>query len=83
MTGPEHYRAAEGLLATPADPAVLKDVLAAAQVHATLAHAAATALCATPMVSTFEFEAWHFAAGTPASRGADPPPRPGHLGAGL
>lgn len=40
MTGPEHYREAEVLLA---DQAVHPDKIAAAQVHATLALAAATA----------------------------------------
>jgi hypothetical protein len=47
MTGPEHYRAAERLRerATAADlsPDEERNILAAAQVHATLALAAATA----------------------------------------
>lgn len=46
MTGPEHYAEAERLLeqvaSTPADDGT-RDVLAAAQVHATLALTAATA----------------------------------------
>jgi hypothetical protein len=52
MTGPEHYQAAEKLLAPryTADPKILvvpnPDVLATAQVHAILALAAATALAA-------------------------------------
>lgn len=48
MTGPEHYRAAEQCLAYAADEDLGSDAerynLAAAQVHATLAHAAAVAL---------------------------------------
>lgn len=48
MTGPEHYKEAEKLLGTLADVArggpAEASVLAEAQVHATLAHAAATAM---------------------------------------
>lgn len=47
MTGPEHYREAERLLAEAFDDsetASAKEILAEAQVHATLALAAATAL---------------------------------------
>lgn len=54
MNGPEHYAAAERLLASamaddmePGDPGEVSN-LAAAQVHATLALAAATALAAIP-----------------------------------
>jgi len=44
MTGPEHYRAAEQLLNEADHHSVLGDTqIAAAQVHATLALAAATA----------------------------------------
>jgi hypothetical protein len=70
MTGPEHYLEAERLIAmareshhadlyghyTDAQAALL---LADAQVHATLAHAAATALS-----STADARAWAEAAGT-------------------
>ena len=48
MTGPEHYLAAEEILSrlTLRDPRASSDLasLAIAQIHATLAHAAATAL---------------------------------------
>ena len=44
MTGPEHYRAAEQLLATGRDIEDWEGPVAAAQVHATLALAAAAAL---------------------------------------
>lgn len=51
MTGPEHYREAESLLITAeecvSESVDLPHLLAAAQVHATLALAAATA--ATPV----------------------------------
>jgi hypothetical protein len=47
MTGPEHYRKAENLVATAQNHGYgdehCRDILAAAQVHATLAIAAATA----------------------------------------
>ena len=46
MTGPEHYREAEGMLAEaarlPTEHTDLAMILAEAQVHATLAQAAAT-----------------------------------------
>lgn len=50
MTGPEHYKKAEDLLKLASETALGSDMerfdLAAAQVHATLALAAATALSA-------------------------------------
>jgi hypothetical protein len=64
VTGPEHYRRAEEL-AERADEFVSSRVgvpwAAAAQVHATLALAAATALGAASPVDT---QAWRDAAGT-------------------
>lgn len=64
-TGPEHYRRAEELLAR--DGPLTGEVLATAQVHATLALAAATALVGG------EADAWREVAGT---RFADLPPVP-------
>jgi len=61
MTGPDHYRLAEELLA---DRGVLDDVLVGvAQAHATLALAAATAM-AGDFGSRAETDAWRQAAGT-------------------
>lgn len=80
MTGPEHYQAAESLLQqlqkaqasmagnSPSAEKVAA-VMAEAQVHATLALAAATAMSA-PVAdelagfTTEEFDAWYKAAGT-------------------
>lgn len=72
MNGPEHYREAERLLKS-ADDNFLRtgkpgSALDAAQVHATLALAAATAMRATVDgtelgVSEAEFQAWYDAAG--------------------
>ncbi|MFD6970719.1 hypothetical protein [Streptomyces sp. NPDC059949] len=78
MTGPEHYREAELLLATAHDgndttfeghnPEADREI-AKAQVHATLALAAATAMSA-PVAddlagfTTEEFDAWYKTAGT-------------------
>jgi hypothetical protein len=67
-TGPDHYRRAEELLAR--DGPLTGEVLATAQVHATLALAAATALAG---VGRIEADAWHEVAGT---RFADLPPVP-------
>ncbi len=83
MTGPEHYREAEWLIAQvtetsnysghrvlvaseyPGDSAA--EVLALAQVHATLALAAAQAMTpGTRSVNTAERRAWAAAAETPA-----------------
>jgi hypothetical protein len=74
MTGPEHYEEAERLLATVKGTGygdeMARDRLAAAQVHATLALAAATALGA-PVdreadsgLPPEDARAWYFAAGT-------------------
>jgi hypothetical protein len=61
MTGPDHYRLAEELLT---DRGVLDDVLiGTAQVHATLALAAATAM-ASDFRNRAEADAWRQAAGT-------------------
>jgi hypothetical protein len=77
MTGPEHYREAERLVAEadtilrPHDegPCEADRVLAAAQVHATLALAAATALNdAEDGMPIAEFQAWHSTAGTKQNR---------------
>lgn len=68
MTGPEHYRRAEEL-AERADEFVSSRVgvpwAAAAQVHATLALAAATAL---GRISPADERAWRDAAGTEAAQ---------------
>ena len=61
MTGPDHYRLAEELLA---DRGILDDVLVgAAQAHAMLTLAAATAM-AGDFVNRAEADAWRQAAGT-------------------
>jgi hypothetical protein len=61
MTGPDHYRLAEELLA---DRGILDDVLVgAAQAHAMLALAAATAM-AGDFGNRAEADAWRQAAGT-------------------
>ena len=66
MTGPEHYRAAEkDIDAVPGvDNADLPMLLARTQVHATLALAAATALCTGRSMLDKEFHAWDMTAGT-------------------
>ena len=72
MTGAEHYREAEQLIRPhpyPADSRILvvpaPDVLALAQVHATLALAAATALAQpdAPSWADKTWAAWSAAAG--------------------
>jgi hypothetical protein len=75
MTGPEHYLEAERLLAEsrtiprPHDegPCEADRVIAEAQVHATLALAAAKALVdETPRSDSFsEYRAWQSVAGSP------------------
>lgn len=61
-TGPKHYRAAELLLDTARDAegggAMERFALAAAQVHATLALAAATALAATNSMPDCDSQDW-------------------------
>jgi hypothetical protein len=70
MTGPEHYHEAQQLLADPnyGEPKGIgrSETIAAAQVHATLALAAATALAGE---SPQDVQAWRRAAGAQA---ADP-----------
>lgn len=65
MTGPEHYDEAQKLLADPnyGEPKGIgrSETIAAAQVHATLALAAATALAAD---SPTDVQAWRAAAGS-------------------
>lgn len=85
MTGPEHYREAERLIDTvsPAplsmDFRTIRAILAAAQVHATLAAAAATALCSGPGYDNPGAGAtrreWLLTAGDPPVRAAIGPTR--------
>lgn len=71
MTGPEHYRRAEALLDMASDEdfdtEAERSRHAAAQVHATLALAAATALLsgAGGVIPLAEFDAWAKTAGEP------------------
>ncbi|MEU8886687.1 hypothetical protein [Streptomyces sp. NPDC048442] len=80
MTGPEHYRQAERLAdqanhytyGDGADPVVGAALAAEAQVHATLALAAATVMQAPvdgcePGMASHEFNAWYQAAGVEAA----------------
>lgn len=73
MTGPQHFKAADDLLGEAdeqfrhGNDEIARYLVSRAQVHATLAHAAATALCqpdAAGMVAPDEFQAWHRIAGT-------------------
>jgi hypothetical protein len=68
MTGPEHYYEAQQLLADPnyGEPKGIgrSETIAAAQVHATLALAAATALAGD---SSQDIQAWRVAAGIQAA----------------
>ncbi|MFM9566156.1 hypothetical protein [Streptomyces turgidiscabies] len=72
MTGPEHYRRAQDLLSTVTseEGRVRREngdevVIAVAQVHATLALAAATALTTmTTRASTRTIRQWHTTAGS-------------------
>jgi hypothetical protein len=64
-TGPEHYQQAEEHLKCALDgsrDALEKSHLAIAQVHATLAVAAATALGSTDAILTWDWEEWCAAA---------------------
>ena len=72
MTGPEHYAEAERLLgivseavAEPGDVPLNKQIVAEAQVHATLALAAATAMAAAETMDSRDFKAWDTVAGVP------------------
>lgn len=64
MTGPEHYHEAQQLLADPnyGEPKGIgrSETIAAAQVHATLALAAATALAGD---NALDLQGWRVAAG--------------------
>jgi hypothetical protein len=81
MTGPEHYLEAERLLKSAADNFLRNgnpgSALDAAQVHATLALAAATAMQAAvdgsePGMGSGEFHEWYQAAGVkPESKGVE------------
>lgn len=64
MTGPEHYREAERLLSRAIDRDG-PDVAATAQVHATLALAAATAAVRIDHMPVGDSDAWRHAALTP------------------
>lgn len=79
-TGPQHYQRAEALLAEAAKAAKdfpgLNDpsdalIVARAQVHATLAHAAATAMAAAGgygiggVMESSDFKAWDAVCGVP------------------
>jgi hypothetical protein len=69
-TGPEHFREAENLAATAMNHGFgdehCRDLLAAAQVHATLALAAATAMSGTKNgMAPVDFKAWDAVAGVP------------------
>lgn len=79
MTGPEHYRKAEELMdqvrksqttMRPASPDSVKNAFAQAQVHATLALAAAQALGSTHTraMRSADWDAWLSAAGEGAGR---------------
>ncbi|OQQ13036.1 hypothetical protein B0675_40170 [Streptomyces sp. M41(2017)] len=66
MTGPEHYSESERLieLAKASPQQKRQDCLAAAQIHATLALAAATAIPATRSQLLAEMKAWSDVAAT-------------------
>jgi len=68
VTGPEHFAEAERLLAEavaePGSGELVKYFMAAAQVHATLALAAATALQDIGSIHDLEYQAWRKTAGT-------------------
>lgn len=85
MNGPDHYREAERLLAAAREskettfeghnPEADREI-AAAQVHATLALTAATAMQAAvdgsePGMGSPEFAAWYAAAGVKPAKGGD------------
>jgi hypothetical protein len=67
MTGPEHYQMAERLLANrpdcQGDGTSEADQIAAAQVHATLAVAAAAAI-GSPDLPSGDWDDWRFVAST-------------------
>lgn len=76
MTGPEHYTRAEQLLREVRDGhqegTDVAAILAAAQAHATLAQAAATAMAGRhDGMHSADFEAWDLVAGVPVTDGGD------------
>lgn len=84
MTGPEHYREAERLAARAhhftygdgADPVTGAALAAEAQVHATLALTAATAMQSAvdgsePGMAPQEYLAWYEAAGVQVAKGGN------------
>lgn len=78
MTGPEHYTEAERLLVgaqnvldvAPIDGLTRRECAELAQVHATLALAAATALAASAAghMPLADYNSWHATASTPDAR---------------
>lgn len=75
MTGAEHYQEAERIIASVTRRGHLEqgdhaDVLALAQVHATLAHAAAVALSVAHDMPVADHDAWWAAAGSESVRRA-------------
>jgi len=78
VTGPEHYKVAENTLymaSVTSDDGQRRDFLVQAQVHATLALAAATAQGLHQEMSTWDADAWEDTAGTPVPEqaGGDQP----------
>ncbi|MEV5659833.1 hypothetical protein [Streptomyces flaveolus] len=76
MTGPEHYTRAEQLLREVRDGhqegTDVAAILAAAQAHATLAQAAATAMSGRGEgMHSSDFGVWDNVAGIPVSSGGD------------
>ena len=78
MTGPEHFREAEGIVnqlltgeigSSPVGEDLLDrgQLLALAQVHATLANAAATALGSGDDMDERDYKAWYEVAGVKSS----------------
>jgi hypothetical protein len=70
VTGPENYKAAEKLAGPTgewyyANPADVPAILARAQVHATLALAAATAMASIDRMPDEDYAAWDKVAGVP------------------
>jgi hypothetical protein len=68
MTGPEHYREAERLagkngLWCQVDTEAVPRILARAQVHATLAQAAATVAAGAVRMHSESYRSWHAATG--------------------
>lgn len=76
VSGPEHYALAEELVGYVKEsggdftPEGRADVIALAQVHATLAQAAATALAAARSMPNMDYQAWADMCGKPAGQDA-------------